>query len=64
MIQGAHSVLASSDEYGAGFKKWGWQMTFKKGKNVAVTAIARKMAIAAWYQLKGYETNITIPNSI
>ena len=63
MIQGAHSVLASGDEYGAGFKKWGWQMTFKKGKNVAVTAIARKMAMAAWYQLKGFETNITIPNT-
>lgn len=38
-------------------------MTFKKGKNVAITVIARKMAMAAWYQLKGYETNITIPNA-
>ena len=62
MIQGAQAVLKSSDDYGAGFKGWGLQMVYKKGKNVAVCAIARKMAIAAWYQMNGYNTNVHIPD--
>ena len=49
------------DEYGAGFKQWGIRLTMKKGKNVAVAALARKMAMAAWYQMKGYKTRIHIP---
>ena len=62
MVQGAQAVLKSSDEYGAGFKEWGIQMIYKKGRNVAVCAIARKMAIAAWYQMNGYKTNVHIPD--
>ena len=62
MIQGAQAVLKSSDDYGAGFKEWGIQMVYKKGRNVAVCAVARKMAIAAWYQMNGYKTNVHIPD--
>ena len=61
MIQGAQAVLKSGDDYGAGFKDWGLKMACKKGRNVAVCAVARKMAIAAWYQMNGFKTNVHIP---
>jgi transposase len=62
LIQGAQAVLKSSDDYGGGFKEWGVKMAARKGTNVAVSALARKMAIAAWYQMSGHKTNIHIPN--
>ena len=61
LVQGAQAVLKSSDVYGGGFKRWGRALAARKGTNVAVSALARKMAIAAWYQMNGYRTNIHIP---
>ena len=49
LVQGAQAILKSSDEYGGGFKQWGIALAARKGTNVAVSALARKMAIAAWY---------------
>ena len=62
LTQGAQAVLRSSDEYGANFKKWGLKILTRKGKNIAVSAVARKMAVAAWYQMNGFKTEIHIPN--
>ena len=61
LVQGAQALLKSSDEYGGGFKQWGKALAARKGTNIAVSAVARKMAIAAWYQMNGYKTNIHIP---
>ena len=61
LVQGAQALLKSSDIYGGGFKRWGRALAIRKGTNVAVSALARKMAIAAWYQMNGYKTNIHIP---
>ena len=61
IVQGAQALLKASDEYGGGFKTWGWKIVHKKGRNVATIAVARKMAVAAWYHLKGHKTNIHIP---
>ena len=40
----------------------GNSLAFKKGKNLAVAAVARKMAVSTWYHLKGFETNFDIPS--
>jgi transposase len=61
LVQGAQAVLKSSDDYGGGFKQWGIKLAVRKGRNVAVSGLARKMAIAAWYQMNGHKTNIHIP---
>ncbi|MCM8528035.1 MAG: IS110 family transposase [Lentisphaeraceae bacterium] len=61
MVQGAQAILRASDEYGAGFKAWGLKMAMAKGKNIATIAVARKMAVASWYHLMGYQTNVHIP---
>jgi len=61
LVQGAQAVLKSGDDYGGGFKQWGLKTAARKGRNVAICGLARKMAIAAWYQLNGHRTNIHIP---
>ena len=51
LVQGAQSVL----RYGTGpLTKWGVQLKMRRGTNVAVIAVARKMAVQVWYLLMGY----------
>ena len=52
LIQGAHAVLRMGRESALG--KWGWKLFARKGqRNIAVVAIARKMVVQVWHQLKG-----------
>lgn len=51
LIEGAHAVLrcAKTD-----LAKWGKKLLARKSKvNIAVAAVARKLAVAAWYTLMG-----------
>ena len=38
--------------------RWGWKLTMKKNKNVAVAAVARKLTTAIWHLLQGHFTPI------
>jgi transposase len=50
LIQGAQSVL----RYGQGSThKWAVALKMRRGTNVAVAALARKMVVSIWYLLKG-----------
>jgi transposase len=55
LIQGAHAVLRTKTTLG----KWGQKLFHRKGQlNLAVVAVARKMAISIWYLLKGQWTQV------
>ena len=50
-VQGAQSVL----RYGQGAThKWAVALKMRRGTNVAVAALARKMVVSIWYLLKGF----------
>lgn len=50
LIQGAHAVLRTKNP----LSKWGQKLLRRKGDiNLVVVAVARKMAVAIWYLLKG-----------
>lgn len=52
LIQGAQAVLRNANASPLG--KWGRQLFARKGnRNVAVAAIARKMAVQLWHLLRG-----------
>jgi transposase len=36
--------------------KWGWKLIIKKNRNLALAAVARKIATAIWHLLKGHYT--------
>ena len=51
LVQGAQSVL----RYGQGAThKWAVALKMRRGTNVAVAALARKMVVSIWYLLKGF----------
>lgn len=53
LIEAAQSILRSKHE----LAKWGKQLLARKGaRNLVVAAIARKLAIAIWYLMKGQWT--------
>ncbi len=39
--------------------KWGWKLAMKKDRNVAVSAVARKLTVSIWHLLKGHFTALT-----
>lgn len=52
LIQGAQSVLRAGRATKLG--QWGWKLFARKGqRNIAVAAIARKLAVQIWHQLSG-----------
>lgn len=52
LVQGAHAVLRMGRATPLG--QWGWKLFARKGnRNVAVVAIARKLAVQVWHQLSG-----------
>ncbi len=52
LIQGAQAVMRTGASSALG--KWGWKLFARKGiRNVAVAAVARKLAIQAWHLLSG-----------
>lgn len=53
LLQSAHNALL---QRGSPLHKWGWRLLIKKHRNQAAAAIARKLAVAIWYLLKGHFT--------
>jgi transposase len=53
LVQSAHAILnyAQCDHP---LHKWGWKLTFRKNRNIAVIALARKLTVAVWYILRGF----------
>ena len=53
LIQGAQAVL---NRRSGELAKWGWKLFARKGaRNIAVSAVARKIAVQAWHLLSGNE---------
>lgn len=56
LIQSAHSIL----RYGKDHQhKWAVALKMRKGKNIAVAALARKLTVACWYLMRGFFTELT-----
>jgi len=56
LIQSAQSIL----RYGQGsVHRWAVALKMRKGINIAVTALARKLVVSVWYLLKGFFTPMT-----
>jgi transposase len=58
LIQAAQSILRSKSASGRKLKEWGIKLMMRKSKNLAAAAIARKLAVAVWYALKGFLPDI------
>jgi transposase len=53
LIQSAQNALNQKQ---SPLHSWGWKLTLKKSRNIAAAAVARKLATAIWYLLKGHFT--------
>ena len=55
LVQAAHAILrmapATND-----LATWGRALTYRKGRNVAAIAVARKLVVYIWYLLRGFFT--------
>ena len=52
LVQGAHAVLRTGKATPLG--QWGWKIFARRGnRNVAVTAVARKLVVQVWHLLTG-----------
>ena len=52
LVQGAHAVLRMGR--GTPLGQWGWKLFARKGqRNIAVAAVARKLAVQTWHLLSG-----------
>jgi transposase len=61
LIQGSQAVLKMGRNTPLG--KWGWKLFARKGhRNIAVAAIARKLAVQVWHLLAGNPPVIVEPN--
>ena len=62
MVQGAQAVLRQNPSENT-LARWGQAMTFRKNKNTAVVAVARKMITAVWYLMRGHFCKLTEANA-
>lgn len=62
LIQAAHSIL----RYGKDHQhKWAVALKMRRGKNIAVAALARKLTVACWYLMSGHFTDlIEVPGQL
>jgi transposase len=52
LVQSGHAILRMGKHTALG--KWGWALFARKGqRNIAVVAVARKLAVQVWHLLKG-----------
>ena len=52
LVQSAQAVLNSRN--GGALREWGWRVFARRGsRNIAIIAVARKLATQVWYELKG-----------
>jgi len=52
------SAQNAMDQKNSPLHKWGWRLAIKKGRNIAVAAVARKLTTAIWHLLMGHFTPI------
>jgi len=52
LAEAAHAILHHANPLHA----WGWKLAFRKGRNCAVIAVARKLVVACWYLMQGMFT--------
>lgn len=50
-IQSAHNALSQK---ASPLHGWGWKLLVRKNRQMAVAAVARKLAVAIWHLLKGH----------
>lgn len=56
LIQAAQSIL----RYGRGSQhKWALALKMRKGTNIAIAALARKLTVASWYLMQGFFSPLT-----
>lgn len=56
LIQAAQSIM----RYGQGpTHRWALALKMRKGNNIAVAALARKLVVSVWYLLRGFFTPLT-----
>jgi len=62
LVQAAHSIL----RYGKDHQhKWAVALKMRKGQNIAVAALARKLVVACWYLMRGLFSDLTeIPGQL
>jgi transposase len=53
LTQAAQNALSQRN---SPLHKWGWKLTMKKERTIAVAAVARKLTVAIWHLLKGHFT--------
>jgi transposase len=51
LMQGAQNAMINR---ASPLHKWGWKLSFRKARNVAVVAVARKLCVSIWHVLKGH----------
>lgn len=57
LIQSAKTILRFDND--TPLHKWGLALAYRKGRNLAAFAVARKLVTAIWYLLKGFFTPLT-----
>jgi transposase len=64
LVQAAHSILRMAPSNHR-LATWGRAMIYRKCRNVAAIAVARKLTVYVWYLLRGFFTPLTaISNSL
>lgn len=61
LVQAAHAVFFHKNKSNPLYS-WGWKLNFRKGRKVAVIAVARKIVTALWYLLMGKFTELEEAN--
>ena len=59
MVEAAHCIFRYRSQSNP-LHKWAWSVHFRRGRNIAVIAAARKMVTALWYLLMGMFTPLTV----
>jgi transposase len=55
LVQAAHSILRMAPASNQ-LATWGRALTYRKGRNIAAIAVARKLTVYIWYLLRGFFT--------
>ncbi|QHI68339.1 transposase [Tichowtungia aerotolerans] len=55
LVQAAHAILRMAPDSNA-LARWGRAMIYRKNRNVAAIAVARKLTVYIWYLLRGFFT--------
>lgn len=62
IVQGAQAVMRQPPGENT-LARWGQAMAFRKNRNTAVIAVARKMITAVWYLMRGFFCKLTEANA-